>query len=328
MRVSVIVPIYNAEKYLRECLESILTQEITDMEILCVNDGSTDGSSAILDAFARRDHRVRIINKANTGYGDSVNIGIEHACGDYIALLESDDQYVRGILPELLALAEEIQADVVKGNYYLWFSDENRCELYDNMKAYADGEVIGPERKTDLYFSACALWSAVYNREFIKRNRIRFLPTPGASYQDTAFSFKVWACAEKIAAVKKPVVLYRQDNALSSSNESGKIFNICDEFREIEKFISERKLDNAGPIYARVMYISYFWNVNRLQTEKKIEFLDGVYEELAALRERGWLQKDLWNEGDWRVINSCISDFEGFKSALKEGKNIWEAACS
>ncbi len=324
MRLSVIVPVYNAERFLTECIESILSQPINDMEIICVNDGSKDGSMDIMRDLAGRDSRIRIIDKVNTGYGDSMNTGIADATGEYIALLESDDMLVPEALSLLLEKAESSHADVVKGNYYIWYSEEGREELYDNLKAYRDNEVV--KNKEALFFTAPSLWSAVYRKDFIQKKKLRFLPTPGAAYQDTSFAFKVWACAEKIITMKMPVVYYRQDNEQSSSNENGKVFNICDEFREIERFILENNLQEIGPIYAKVKYISYFWNVNRLTTSKKIEFLNGIYEELVLLKEQNWLEKRLWNDIEWNLIQACICHFTAFKQMLLDGKTIWEAS--
>ncbi len=324
MRLSVIVPVYNAERYLTECIESILSQPVSDMEIICVNDGSTDRSMAIMRNLADRDFRIRIIDKANTGYGDSMNTGISSADGDYIAFLESDDKLVPKALSTLIDNAELFQADVVKGNYYLWYSEEGHEKLYDNLIAYQDKEIVN--QKEALFFTAPSLWSAVYRRVFIQKNKLRFLPTPGAAYQDTSFAFKVWACAEKVVTIKSPVVFYRQDNEQSSSNEDGKVFSICDEFREIERYIITNKLQEIGPIYAKVKYISYFWNVNRLTIPKKIEFLNGIHKELLALKDQNWLEKRLWNETEWNLMQACINQFEAFKQLLLEGKSIWETS--
>ena len=324
MLLSIIVPIYNTEKYLKECIDSILSQPIKDMEIICVNDGSNDGSLLILDELYKKDQRIKIIDKPNTGYGDTMNIGMSEATGEYIAFLESDDMLVSMALSKLITSAERNHAEIVKGNYYLWFSEENRFEYYDNMKAFQDGEMI--KDKTALFFSAPSIWSAVYKKEFLRKHNLQFLSTPGASYQDTSFAFKVWAKAEQITTIKDPIVYYRQDNNQSSSNEEGKVFSICDEFHEIERFIMTNNLSNLGPIYAKVKYISYFWNVNRLGVSQKIEFLNGVFKELVSLKDHGWLCRELWQETEWNLINTCIYNFEAFKNRLLEGKDIWEAS--
>lgn len=91
VKVSIVVPIYNVEKYLRQCLDSIVNQTLKNIEIICVNDGSTDNSLKIIQEFADKDSRIKIINKENTGYGNSMNIGFDAAIGEYIGIVESDD---------------------------------------------------------------------------------------------------------------------------------------------------------------------------------------------------------------------------------------------
>ena len=90
-KVSILVPIFNVEKYLRQCLDSIVNQTLKDIEIICINDGSTDSSPAIIDEFAKNDPRIVILTKTNSGYGDSMNQGLKKATGEYIGIVESDD---------------------------------------------------------------------------------------------------------------------------------------------------------------------------------------------------------------------------------------------
>ena len=90
-KVSIVVPVYNVEKYLDECIESIINQSLNDIEIICVNDGSTDSSLEILNNYAQKDKRIIVINKSNSGYGNTMNIGINAAKGEYIGIIESDD---------------------------------------------------------------------------------------------------------------------------------------------------------------------------------------------------------------------------------------------
>ena len=90
-KISVLVPIYNTEKYLKKCLDSIAGQTLKDIEVICVNDGSTDNSLAVAEEFAEKDPRFKVINKENTGYGNTMNIALEKASGEYIGIVESDD---------------------------------------------------------------------------------------------------------------------------------------------------------------------------------------------------------------------------------------------
>ena len=91
LKVSILVPVYNTERFLAECLDSLVGQTLKEIEIICINDGSTDGSLGILQRYAKDDKRIRILNKKNTGYGDSMNVGLSEATGEYIGIVEPDD---------------------------------------------------------------------------------------------------------------------------------------------------------------------------------------------------------------------------------------------
>ena len=107
-KISIIIPIYNVEKYLRECLDSIVNQTLGDVEILCVNDGSPDNSLKILEEYAEKDKRIKIINKENGGYASAINAGLEVAEGEFIQIVESDAPLMR---------EEEIYAEIEEGEY-------------------------------------------------------------------------------------------------------------------------------------------------------------------------------------------------------------------
>lgn len=117
--VSVLVPCYNVEKYIRQCLDSVVGQTLTDMEIICLNDGSTDGTLAILQEYAAKDSRVHIIDKPNSGYGDGMNKGLGAATGEYIGIVESDDWAEADMFESLYTLAKEHDCDMVKSGWLL-----------------------------------------------------------------------------------------------------------------------------------------------------------------------------------------------------------------
>ena len=124
-KVSIVVPIYNVEKYLRECLDSIVNQTLKDIEIICVNDGSTDSCPQILEEFSKKDNRIKVINKANSGYGASMNIGLAAATGEYIGIVESDDFVKTNMFEDLYNLAKENDADVVKSDWFYYWTKNN-----------------------------------------------------------------------------------------------------------------------------------------------------------------------------------------------------------
>ena len=117
-KVSVVLPIYNVEQYLRECLDTVVNQTLKDIEIICVNDGSTDNSLKIIKEFAEKDSRIKIIDKDNSGYGHSMNVGIDAATGEYLGIVEPDDFVSLNMFEELAAVADRVKADIVKADFY------------------------------------------------------------------------------------------------------------------------------------------------------------------------------------------------------------------
>ena len=119
-KVSVVVPCYNVEKYLPQCMDSIINQTLKDIEIICVNDGSTDSTLRILQKYAEKDKRIKIIDKANSGYGASMNKGFSEANGEYLGIVESDDWVEPDMFENLYNLAKSNDVDVVKSNFYFY----------------------------------------------------------------------------------------------------------------------------------------------------------------------------------------------------------------
>ena len=128
-KVSVIVPIYGVEKYIHQCIDSILNQTLEDIEILLIDDGSKDNCPAIIDEYAKQDSRIKAIHQENGGYGKAVNNGLSKATGEYIAIVEPDDFIEQNMFEVLYDDAKQNDVDVVKGPYYDYSDDDNDREI-------------------------------------------------------------------------------------------------------------------------------------------------------------------------------------------------------
>ena len=325
--VSVLVPIYNVERYLEQCLDSVRDQTFRDIEVICINDGSTDGSRDIIQRYLDADPRFRVIDKPNSGYGASMNRGLDAAQGDYIAILESDDIFELDAIEKLLGALKRADADVAKGNYtFYWSTPEERYELFVNVWPWLAGKTVELAEEQAPFFLVPSIWSAVYRRDLIVDNGIRFLETPGASYQDTAFAFKVWACAKRATFIADSVLNYRQDNEKSSVNSPGKVFCVCDEYAEMERFLLERPEKRAAyeGVKERIKYNTYVWNYERLADELKMDFLDRMSRELADGYARGDLDKNLfepWEQADLELLmNDPLAFHEYHEKYWKVGE--------
>ena len=298
VKVSVLVPIYNVEEFLSECLDSLVSQTLKEIEIICINDGSKDDSLKIIKEYASKDKRIKIIDKKNSGYGDSMNQGLKKAVGEYIGIVESDDFIDRDAFEKLYKIAKDMDVEVVKSNYYEYFGDTKRDKAVSNMfPADEIGEVVDPREKRGIFYQPPCIWAAIYKREFLEKNKINFLPTPGASYQDTGFNFKVWASARRAYFVKRPFLHYRQDNSNSSVKDAGKIYCVKEEYDDIERFLVENDLlEELGALMTTCRFGGYVWNLHRLKFGAAMEFASAVKEDYRRAKRAGYLSLEKLDE--------------------------------
>lgn len=290
-RVSLLVPIYNVEKYLRKCLDSAQNQTLHDIEIICINDGSKDSSRSIIQEYLDADERFRVIDKENSGYGISMNMGLEAARGEYVGILESDDYFEPDALEKLITAADKFNAQVAKANFWFyWSKPEEKNVLFEVATPDMANRLVNTQKEYEAFYRKNSIWSAIYRRDFLNDNNIHFLETPGASYQDTAFDFKVWACATRVTFLHEAIIHYRQDNEASSVNSPSKVYCVCDEYNEIERFLDEHPEKNfLLTIEKRMKFDTYMWNYERLADDLKFEFLERCSEDFRKDAQAGLL---------------------------------------
>lgn len=319
-KISIVVPIYNQEKYLHQCLSSLVGQTLEDIEIICVNDGSKDASLKIMEEYAQKDNRVKIINKENSGYGNTMNVGFASATGEYIGILESDDYADLDTFENLYNAAKENNADVVKSNFYYLFKDKS--DFVEVLPIGNYDKCFHPEENFEIFKTEPAIWSAIYRNEFVKKNDLKFLETPGASYQDTSFNFKALACADCIYLLKRAFIHYRQDNEASSVKQKDKVFCICHEFQEIEDFLDSNpsKKEAFEPIKNYVKFKAYDWNLKRIDLSLKQIFIEKMAFELSRDAQKGKVDKELFSSHDWKKYNKIKNEHKIYlkKLAFKE----------
>ena len=210
--VSVVVPVYNVEKYLDQALDSIRSQTLRNIEIICVNDGSTDGSSAILRRHADCDGRIRVIDKPNGGYGSACNRGFDEARGTWIAIVEPDDWIAPEMYEAMTSFASKFEQDVdiVKTPYWrIWMPDTDRqrrvnCSYRGRIKPASQPFALADPGVTHLIIHHPSIWSALYRREFLERCNIRMREIPGAGWADNPFLVETLCQATAIAYLDEP----------------------------------------------------------------------------------------------------------------------------
>lgn len=309
IKVSIIVPVYNTSAFLSKCLDSIVNQTLKEIEIICVNDGSTDGSFDIMKQYADHDSRVKVIDKNNTGYGHTMNVGLAHASGQYIGIVESDDFISPDMYEKLYEAAIESEAEIVKSNYYEYNLERGiHGELREVLEACYYNKVFAPIGEPNIFHARLCIWSAIYKRDFMERNNIFFHETAGASYQDISFNFKVLAMAARVLLLRDAFVFYRTDSAYSSTNNIKKIFCVADEFKELDDFVEtlpENK-KQLSKIEVCLKVKTYLWNYNRLASVFQYTFLIRMVEEFKKEYEAGRLVQEDWSTGKWSEIEQII----------------------
>ena len=325
LKISVLVPVYNASGYLRECLESLKKQTLKEMEFLLVNDGSTDESLQIMKEYEKVDARFVILNKKNTGYGDSLNKAMKLAKGKYIGIVEPDDYCDEKMFEVLYKMAENKEVNIAKGNYYEY---REGIKVAHEMGLAVSGEkVFEPIWDYKVFYEVPAIWSAIYRKDMIERNEITFLATPGASYQDTGFNIKTLACAEKVVYTDKPLYYYRMDNPGSSVKDVKKVMAVVKEYEEIEKFICRRKDRDLLMKYCQVAkFGGYHWNLLRLSKKEAKKFITRMKREFVEKKKKGNIEKKYFPKKYWISLNLLLRVPVGLYWALlsleKTGKGV------
>lgn len=222
-KVSVIVPVYNSQEYIYECVNSLLCQTLEDIEIILVNDGSTDSSPSILDNFAKKDKRIKVIHQTNKKQGGARNSGIKIAKGEYITFVDSDDWVDKYFLEKLYKKAIQSKSDIVMCDYYraksfLKFKKVKKSRI-DNIFLQNDHinlktSSLQPSRKSSFCMAVC--WNKLFKNELAKK----YLKFPeGIFFEDSPPVFLALAMAKKISVVNEKLYFYRISN-LSSTTHS------------------------------------------------------------------------------------------------------------
>lgn len=335
-KVSVIVPVYNSSKYLRECLDSILNQTLKEIEVIIIDDGSTDDSISIISEYEDKDERVRALFNTNHGTGYTINQGIKLARGEYIAEVDADDFMDPDMYEYLYSLTEDtkllnIKPDVVKSGYYSYFED-GRDYPYSLVKENQTFKPIALDLMSRyLVFSfQPTFWSAIYNREFIKSRRLYWNETEGASFQDTSIIFKINALCRKMVWTDKSFYHWRQYDGHSITSQKYPQA-VRYEYNNIESWLDEHLREKLAlrDIMSRMRYGTYSWNAGRLKDDLQKEFIKAAQEdfqrddEYQDMRLYGRYDKGKVTFADWKTHELWRTDSDKYYELLN--KAITEA---
>lgn len=250
VKVSVIIPVYNTEKYLRKCLDSVCGQTLSDIEIICINDCSTDGSLQILQEYAANDNRIKLIDfEKNQGAATARNKGLDIAQGEYIGFVDSDDWIDLDFYEKLYQKAIETGADVVKGNIVQYLENIDKLEVIK----WDDNNKIACNKSSFIY----GFTTAIYKNSFLLEKKIKF-PQHLINYEDPYFLIQVMFYCNKICFVSNLFYYYRK-NLMSVTHHLNPIEDLKSA-REILKLINSLPLTKDSYLVIFYHFFSDIFN--------------------------------------------------------------------
>lgn len=290
--LSIIIPVYNVELYLKECIESIRTQMTSTCELILIDDGSTDCSGNICDEYASRNRRITVIHKKNGGHSSARNLGLDAARGEYVCFVDSDDKIYQDSIAELLRCIENTEADLYFLHGFKFFPDGTIVDLGDNIQ---EEQVNGKTRQEVLKYigsrpkypgSAC---TKVFRRGFLDENQLRF-PENLTHSEDLAFCMDCLLAAQTFAALDVPYYLYRQSRpgSMTSSVSASSAGGLSDFIRNTAIKITGQEGHETRPHTCLLPILAYefailLWQYGLL---KNRDAKSKVYE---TLREYSWV---------------------------------------
>lgn len=268
MKVSIIVPVYNVEKYLRRCLESLIHQTLEEIEIIVVNDGTKDNSQEIIDEYAKKDNRIIPLKKKNGGLSDARNYALPYVKGEYVAFVDSDDYVEETMYEKLYEKAKEEDYDFVECDF-IW--------------EYPNKKVIDTSRIDDNYFTDIRVvaWNKLYKTKLILDKKLIF--PVGLHYEDIAFCYKLLPWAKKIGYLNDACYHYIQRDDSIANTSDIRVRELYDVISDVYKYYQENHLLETYYDELEYMFIRYilgrnFYRITSLKDKKlRKQYLEEGY---------------------------------------------------
>ena len=331
VKISVIVPVYNVEKYLKKCLNSLINQTLNDIEIICVDDGSTDSSIEILKEFELKDDRIIVISQKNEGAATSRNKGINLAKGEYISFVDSDDWLELDAFEKLYANAKSNDSDIVLFNSVEIHSDKTKNRIYFKSEDTIDYNNFVFDfnyNKRLILNGMFVIWSKIYKTSFLKENNLCFYNHP--IFNDVQFHIESMIFAEKISYLPEILYYYNKLNVnsiQSQKNNSNKRLVIFEIFNQVKSFLLNNNLWNDFEIEFYEFKIRQSnENLNKTHNKFKEEFYNKMRFEFLDMKLNADVLSHIplkWYRLYIQVINNdTYNKFRKFKFYNKPYKFI------
>lgn len=320
VKVSVIVPVYNVEKYLRDCLDSVVNQTLEDIEIICVNDGSTDNSLAILEDYAEKDSRIRIINQENKGLGGARNTGLYNANGEYISFIDSDDWIEPNTFEESYNMSKDLDLDMLMFQMKVFNIETGEFieDQHNNIDSIDDsliGTVFNYKDVFDVLFKIPHnSVNKLYKYSFLKDMKFKFLE--GAYYEDLASFFPLFLEAKKVSILKKQFYIYRiRSESITTSGDEGS-FDMFNILKDLQKLLKDKNIyPQCMQEFLMFIIVNLKFVYLRLANAHKNNFLQAMKENYEALELDNVSEEHLMK---WHYEDRC------FYQSIKKSKDSYD----
>lgn len=306
MLISIVVPVYNVQDFLSQCIDSLINQDYKNIEIILVNDGSTDNSGKICDSYERKYSNIKVIHKPNGGLSSARNAGVRIAKGDYVTFIDSDDFWIEGKLNQMVKMLKEKDLDMLLFKAFSYYESTKSYEPfskeYDSTCFNGTGQqVLSNILESDYDFGWCAVFYLI-KREVIIENNLFFLE--GYLAEDVNYIFRLWNLAKSVGYYDDYVYAYRRENQNSITHVAS--FKFCNNLLEVmeinldlyKTFKVSGKLKNLVYLNMQTLVnVILFWFYKYSKDEKKILYnkikninyiynIDDEYKDLIGKKEK------------------------------------------
>lgn len=327
--VSVIMPSLNVVDYIETCISSAIHQTLKEIEILCIDAGSTDGTAEILERYAQQDPRIRLIKTEYRSYGAQVNLGVRLSRGNYIAILETDDYISYDMYEKLYKPAVENDCDYVKCNYYAFWTQKDGTKYKQIRRNFSDesyySRVIDKLVPKDICIHDLYLWDGIYKKSFLLDNDIMFSETKGAAFQDVGFLFQTSILCKRVMYIDQACYFYCVDrDGASSNSDKGFLYSFNEYNFVLSKYkdiIRENK-DIAQTFYCRIA-LAFYNSVNdpyQIFAREYKPYYEWFYREIC------WaVEHQIIDDSDMNIdisLKSILKPYEDYRVEQEHRRNL------
>ena len=289
--ISVIIPVYNVEKYLRQCLDSVVNQTLKDIEIICVDDGSTDGSLKILKDYAVKDSRIKIIKQKNKGAATARNKGLENSKGEFLYFIDSDDYLEFDAFEKIYKKITETNAEICvfkNGKYHQATGTLEPCDWENSILNIPKKETFNKYDIPKVFFQFCNVpaWSKMYKASFVKNNRIRFQNLKTCN--DVYFNCITLVKANSITFLNETLLTWRTEHSNTTAIRGKYVYCVSDAYKAIKNRLNKKDFKLLSDTFYKKVKSSLFYEIDKVEDQNKKNYW--------TLKLYKFLPKEYWTK--------------------------------